>query len=1742
MTLPPVAVIGRACVLPGALSPDELWTTVRDGHDLLSSAPEGRWGLAKDDILCSPDGPSVDHTWTDRGGYVRGFEQVFDAEGFAIPADEVSALDPLFHWTLHCGREALRDAGYLDHHDLRIGAILGNLSFPSAGMARFFETTWIRRLPGLRDRALRDAGLGPVDPRNRFMSSLPALLLAQALGLQAGAFALDAACASSLYAIKLACDRLHDGRADLMLAGAVNSADDLFIHVGFCALNAMSHSGRSQPFSRHADGLVPAEGAALLVLKRLDEAVRDGDTVHGVIRGIGLANDGRGKGLLAPSREGQVRAIRRAYQLAGVTAETISLLECHATGTQVGDATEIESTGEVFEGLQGVPIGSLKSNLGHLITAAGAAGLIKVMAAMNAGERPPTLHASEPIPALQGSPFRVLQELEPWPGDEPRRAAVSAFGFGGNNAHLIVEQYLPGGIEQGEPAMPAVCPLAVVGIGACIGDGGSRNDLIKTLDTAETMVRTQEDGSRTAPATEISLSMAGMRFPPADLKQTLPQQLLLLKAAREAVADSGGELPQQTAVFVGMETDAEVARYGARWRLAGWARSWGCDQEWLRRARNGVAPELEAAGVVGTMPNIPANRLSSLLDLVGPSFTIAAAEASGLVGLRLAGRGLVNREIDAALVGAVDLSCEPVHQEAARRMLPEDRQIAGDAAVVVVLKRLDEARLDNDRIYAVIEGVGEGGDEASGADSVVRFGLAEGARSLVGQLGHAHAASGLVYLAAAALTVSGDLEQQAGLAIVDLVAMDGNRHKVNLSAPPAELIRSHRREAVKAREGRMMSFPAHLPPVRIPPLPETEFADVVVEAVVNRAPDPDQVQVMEPAPWLAPVNGVPAAGAPDPVEVAAAQGVTTEKVLAEARQYQEQVAQLHRQYMAGQANLHQQYLSLQSRALQYLVKGCRSAVGSQAWPPAAATTRDGDQLGQPPTSSGMSKDEIWGREELEVHASGRISELFGDRFAEQDQYDRQVRMPEPPLLLADRVTALEAEPGSMGLGLIRTETDVREDAWYLHNGSMPAGIMIESGQADLMLISYLGIDLLNRGERAYRLLGCQLTYHGELPRPGETLCYQIEVDGHARQGDVRLFFFHYDCRVDGQLRLSVRDGQAGFFSDQELAESAGILWCPEDAELGPDPRLDPPEVVCERQSFNAEQVKAYADGRPWDCFGPGFELTKTHTRTPGIQSDRMLFLEQVSELDAKGGPWQRGYLRAETTISPDDWYFEGHFKNDPCMPGTLMFEGCLQAMAFYLAGLGFTVSRDGWRFQPVPGEAYDLRCRGQVDPGSQKIVYEVFVEELHGGPAPTLYADLLCTVDGLKAFHARRIGLQLAPDWPLSSRPELLRLEDKIESGAVAETKDGFRFDYTSLLASAWGRPSHAFGPMYTVFDGPRRVARLPGPPYHFMSRVTRISGEIGSFAAGASIELEYDVPAEAWYFDEGSSRTMPFCVLLEVALQPCGWLASYIGSTLTSSEDLFFRNLDGTGCMHREVRPGEGTLRSQVTINSIARTGGMIIEAFTVSTFLADELVYEHETVFGFFPRAALENQTGLPASQDEPLHRQSDLTIDLTTEPERYWSGALQPARPRLLMLDRLTGLWPEGGGKGLGALRAEKDVDAAEWFFKAHFYQDPVQPGSLGIEAMVQLLQLYMLETGMHHGIESPRFEPLALQVPLTWKYRGQVVPGNRLITTTMEITDRGSDERGRYAIATASLWVDGKRIYEVTNLGMRIVSGR
>jgi 3-hydroxymyristoyl/3-hydroxydecanoyl-(acyl carrier protein) dehydratase len=384
------------------------------------------------------------------------------------------------------------------------------------------------------------------------------------------------------------------------------------------------------------------------------------------------------------------------------------------------------------------------------------------------------------------------------------------------------------------------------------------------------------------------------------------------------------------------------------------------------------------------------------------------------------------------------------------------------------------------------------------------------------------------------------------------------------------------------------------------------------------------------------------------------------------------------------------------------------------------------------------------RSELEVLTSGKISDIFGDLFKSQDKYAHQSRMPKPPLLFADRVLGMEGEPGSLGLGKIWFETDVSEDSWYLYDGCMPAGLMLESVvNASPLLMSWLGINTHNKGERFVRFLGCKFMFHESLVKQNTTITSELTVDAQARNGDMWVTLHHIDSYVAGQKRLTLRNAKVGFFTKAELLEARGVNWDVENARINSNARRDAPVAVCEHRSFNKEQVSLFAQGHTAECFGNGYEKALTHTRSPRVQSGDMLMIDEVGCFDPQGGPWGGGYIKARKALQPNEWFFLCHFYNDPVMPGMLQLEGCLQAMAFYLAGLGFTLDKDGYRFEPIPEVMYEVEFRGQALPTAREVIYEVFVEEVHGGEEPKLYADLLVTVDGLKVCCSRRMGLRL---------------------------------------------------------------------------------------------------------------------------------------------------------------------------------------------------------------------------------------------------------------------------------------------------------------------------------------------------------------------------------------------------------------
>ncbi|MBT4265574.1 MAG: polyketide synthase, partial [Deltaproteobacteria bacterium] len=315
-----IAVIGMSCLFPGAETPGQFMTNLYENRDSTSLPTEKQMG-ADPAVYYSPVKGETDKYYSVRGGYIQDFS--FNPSLFDLPASELENLDDIYQWSLYVAREALNDAGYLQDPASRsgCGVILGNLSFPTKSSNRLNLPIYhaaiegaARKLTGLDGLHLLDGSEGTqADFINSRISGYPSALVAKALSLSSAYFSIDAACASSLYSVKIACDYLQHGKADMMLAGAVSAGDPFFVNMGFSTFTAYSENDESRPLDRHSEGLVSGEGAGMLVLKRLDDALQDKDKIYATISGIGLSNDGRGKSVLSPSAQGQVLAYERAY-------------------------------------------------------------------------------------------------------------------------------------------------------------------------------------------------------------------------------------------------------------------------------------------------------------------------------------------------------------------------------------------------------------------------------------------------------------------------------------------------------------------------------------------------------------------------------------------------------------------------------------------------------------------------------------------------------------------------------------------------------------------------------------------------------------------------------------------------------------------------------------------------------------------------------------------------------------------------------------------------------------------------------------------------------------------------------------------------------------------------------------------------------------------------------------------------------------------------------------------------------------------------------------------------------------------------------------------------------------------------------------------------------------------------------------------------------------------------------------
>ncbi|MFK5895244.1 MAG: beta-ketoacyl synthase N-terminal-like domain-containing protein, partial [Pseudomonadota bacterium] len=2304
-----IAIIGTACLFPEADTPETYWKNLVANKDSRIAADSEHMGRNPDDYF-SRDKNTKDKYYCTTGGYIKKFR--FNSKGYDLASDQLDGLDNTFQWSLHVSREALKNSGYGDNKDIlsRCGVILGNLSFPTKKSNHLFlplyhqaMSTPLKSLLG--DQSLQMGGETEGDLSNGIVAGHPASIINQALNLGDISMVLDAACASSLYSMKLACSYLLSHKSDMMLAGAVSAADPWFVSMGFSTFKAFPEQTDkniiSRPLDQNSTGLNTGEGAGMFVLKRYQDAIDDGDTIHGVISGIGLSNDGKGKFVLSPNKAGQEICYERAYNDSNIKPEDVDYIECHATGTPLGDETEIQSMSGFFADKDvHFGMGTAKSNFGHLLTSAGMAGMLKIILAMKNDLLPATVNIQHAMVSdnnkIAGK--HILTQNTAWPTSSKKVAAISAFGFGGTNAHLIMEEHISSKAKLSKTKKitkkikPVVTQaISIVGMGAYFGQCKNLSELEQTIYQSKQLhaalpekrwqgiendpiIMKKFGLEKQAPhgnfIDQFDFDHLYFKIPPEQQAPLLPQQLLMMKILDEALQDSSLPKGGNVGVIVAMEMDLGIHQFRGRidvaWQLQESLRNSNIklNQEQQQQLTDLLKDSLHNAVEINQFTSFIGNiipcRVCSLWDFSGPAFTISSEENSVFKALEVAKLFLDAGEVDAMVVGAVDLAggFEHVYLQSQRNTMEIDDAkhsglsfdenckgwTIGEGAGAVVLKRNDQIDKD-ERIYANIAGFS--GKRRVSSDSLVQasqealqqaginkeqidyielnssgiqnqdnaeisalmqsynkltesHSIALG--SIKANIGHTFAASGIASLIKTSLCLyhrfipgipgwhkpkfskdwqgqnfyfpqqsrpwllghvpekklpentkaknkkqdnlnkryaainslgqddscyhlilseaakkqtpkndffenlsffmfpsgaqsekellqklelfeseitanmslkmvankkfdqfkeqgttkyrlmilahtieelqrevksaikalpetfkngqewstplgsyftpkpqaekgkvafvyPGGFNSYIGMArdifhmfpeVIDLVAdSTSNLKKMmrchyvypeTISAPDRKELKQleavmgddaiamfesgimtsivytkviqdllgvkpgaafghsmgelsmlfssgawsntdymsntlhssatfHNRlvgdmdvvrkawdlppakegekpiwgtytlrtspekaQAVIAEEDRVFLIIINAPneiviagddeacrrvvkklkwklfPVPIKDVVHNELVKAEFDALKNlhtmptteiegldfytaanyqkteikddvighniatfythmvdfpklvnqvyddgarifielgpqsscskwigeslkgkqhlavginrkgvddytsllrlaakltshgvdmqldklypiiaqRKIDNEEIEQKTLSPSLIkPVilgkepfskvilsdenilkynkiidnlnkkdevkteivnNVIPllqssaSTRVPDITTRASANKATlseismnssrqvktkvaansypdsyknkkvivnsmensmTETTTAKATlmpTYQSDMLRKMFQHNIKISQMHEEFIATRHLGLQSITTSLINSIHNPSSAlmlqmPQQQNETQGLKQGHGqlfPTEYSTPEKIIFSEDDLREFAYGKIGNVFGSQYDIIDSYSNRVMLPMDPYLLVTRVTEMQAKKGEFVPSKMTTEYDIPHNAWYSTDGQIPSCICIESGQCDLLLISYMGIDFDNKGKYLYRLLDCTLTYLDDQPKEGQTLRYEISINSFAKHQNNLLFFFSYECFIGDKMILKMDNGCAGFFSNEELAVGKGVIHTKEEISQREKAVKSSfsPLLQCTKTRFNEDDMQFLMQGDLASCYAnPAYDKMG---KNPSLHFplEKILMIDRITNVDRIGGIWGLGLIEAEKDLQPDEWYFTSHFRDDPVLAGSLMSEGCVQLLQFFMLYLGMHLKVDDARFQTMRNIPQPIRCRGQALPKDRLMTYRLEIYEIGMTPKPYARGNVDILIDGKIVVDFRNVCLELSEK--SEQEKQILKtgsagltiqkqqapvMNQTVSTAAVTtpvirkpilrkpELKPAL-FSEEQIVHFATGDIEACFGPEFAIYkqppakagDPPRRPPRTPNSYLQVMHRVIDVTGNRHDFDNTTKCTAEYDVAQDVWFCTENSYPSFsPYSMLMEIALQPNGFLTSHIGSTLIYPDiNLYFRNLDGTGRLIKEIDLRGKTIVNKTTMYSTSAVMNNIIQKFTFELICDGEVFYEGDAVFGFFSADSLSNQVGmdkgkkllpwylLPGENEENIPEDRLVKIDLHSE----------------------------------------------------------------------------------------------------------------------------------------------------------------
>jgi 3-oxoacyl-(acyl-carrier-protein) synthase/NAD(P)-dependent dehydrogenase (short-subunit alcohol dehydrogenase family) len=695
------AVVGMGGVFPNAFNLKHYWETLLQGDSTAQKMPtDHRWDYQR---FFSDDKSALDRTYSSLGGFIENFK--FDPKAVNCTVQESEALAPMEKWLLTALRECLTDLP--NDTSSRAKLILGGTGVSDPVNDLLLEAEL------LEDFRKLGADVNEIQPHLRksvgatgFTRGLSEYMLHQSAALAirkllpapTDYMIVDAACASSLYSIEFGIRGLQDRQIDIAYCGGVFSTEPLG-SVLFSKLNGLSKNG-CFPFDERADGTLFGDGAGVIAIKRLEDAIRDNNTIYGVIRGIGMSSDGKGKAVYAPNANGQVLAIHRAYEEAGVPLDSIQYVEAHATGTPLGDLTEYSSLSSVFNqaGISAgaIRLGSVKGNFGHLGWAAGVASVIKVLLCLKHSKIPPQANFKTLSKTLQDvpSPFRVNTHVTEWLSDAnhpPRRAAVSGFGFGGTNAHLILEEFrLADPLAELPPDLdtPVSPEIVIVNVGCvfpeAVGLDEVQQKVLSGLESTDSVFRF---------SSHYKVSPIKYKMIPRMANVTDTSQFLLLDATDQVVK---GLNPYWNNYHA--KTDVIISYVGAlnKYLTHGKRICWNAIQaglpspieNWETQIRDQIPPPTEDS-FPGVMPSLLSGRVSNFFNFQGTNLCINAGLHSFTSAMELGIQSLVHGRAEVVLVGAVQVAGSFAHDLLWKEWTGEKQALSEGAMVFALMKKSD---------------------------------------------------------------------------------------------------------------------------------------------------------------------------------------------------------------------------------------------------------------------------------------------------------------------------------------------------------------------------------------------------------------------------------------------------------------------------------------------------------------------------------------------------------------------------------------------------------------------------------------------------------------------------------------------------------------------------------------------------------------------------------------------------------------------------------------------------------------------------------------------------------------------------------------------------------------------------------------------------------------------------------------------------------------------------------------------